>query len=71
MAILVIYSGFSEPCDRCMVNLPGTKEMVSCQFAFNQRIDPDMFDLSILNSTNLSIDTSGLRNLNNLSILSG
>ena len=61
LIILLIYMGYTDPCDRCAVNL-GTGQM-SCKEAFLQKIDMQETDYGFiiprqvnLNFTNISVD---------------
>ena len=59
MVILLTYVGFTDPCDRCMVNL-GYGQM-SCKDAFMQKIgyvenDVGVFVKNDYNNLNLSLE---------------
>lgn len=43
LIILLMYVGFTDPCDRCMVNAQGSSEIMSCKDAFNIRVNLDSY----------------------------
>lgn len=65
LIILLVSVGFTNPCDSCMVTTPyGTGELVSCQDAFNMRINATNIDIGTLNLTdNLVIFDNSYTNL--------
>ena len=66
LLILLMYVGFTDPCERCMVNSPHSSELITCKQAFNIRIGLDDRQIAdLIEKINITHT-----NINNIPLLS-